>query len=85
LEDDEGSGIAQGLRWLRRRRGIDDRDELRKDAPVPSRTRHFALLRVSGEPLVTITTITPYYAKHYLRRLIVDARLIDADGGLPYV
>jgi len=32
LEDDEGSGIAQGQRWLRRRRGIDDRDESRKDA-----------------------------------------------------
>jgi hypothetical protein len=43
-----GSGIAQ--RWRRRRRGIDDRDESRKDPPVLLRTRHFALLRVSGAP-----------------------------------
>lgn len=74
-----GSGIAQRQRWLRRRRGIDDRDESRKDAPVPLRTRHFALLRVSGEPLVTITTMTPDYAKHYQRRLLADAR---QGGGL---
>lgn len=37
-----GSGIAQGRCWLRRRRGIDDRDESREDAPVSSRTRHFS-------------------------------------------
>jgi hypothetical protein len=58
--------------------------------PYRREQRHFALLRISGEPLVTITTLDSGLCEApYQRRLLADARtarrrydLIDADDDL---